>query len=335
MNKYLPPLLAASCLFPAPAAQTLEHTYRTAGPAVHDAFEPVREHLQESSAVFSRRRDEIIFGTVVSPDGHILTKASELGDLDGVSVLVNRETYENPELVAEDPSWDVALVKIDARGLTPVDLSHPDEPEQGAWVVANGATTRLARRVQVGVIAAKSRPVYARGGTVLGVSLSSDEDGDELRIDGVTEETGAARAGLEAGDRIVTLDGEKLASREEIVESLERREVGDFVTLGVMRDGEALELEVELSARADVFGEQRTRNDAMSGEYSERRTGFPRVIQHDIQANRHFIGGPVFDLDGRCVGMNIARFSRCETYAIPARELADLARRLMAGADGR
>ena len=61
-------------------SNSLETTYRTAGPAVHAAFEDAREYLQVSSAVFRRGRTEIIFGTVVSPDGHILTKASELGN---------------------------------------------------------------------------------------------------------------------------------------------------------------------------------------------------------------------------------------------------------------
>ena len=92
---------------------------------------------------------------------------------------------------------------------------------------------------------------------------------------------------------------------------------------------EEIELEVKLSGRVELFGENASRNDMMSGEYSERRSGFPRVMQHDIIGNRHFMGGPVFNLDGQCVGMNIARFSRCETYAIPAKELLVLVERLM------
>ncbi|MCU0796949.1 MAG: S1C family serine protease, partial [Akkermansiaceae bacterium] len=82
------------------------------------------------------------------------------------------------------------------------------------------------------------------------------------------------------------------------------------------------------------YGEEKTRNDGMSGEYSARRTGFPKVFQHDIMANRHYMGGPVFDLEGRCVGMNIARFSRCESYAIPAAELRELIGKLMSGKGG-
>ena len=71
------------------------------------------------------------------------------------------------------------------------------------------------------------------------------------------------------------------------------------------------------------------RNDQMSGEYSPRRSGFPRVIQHDILGSRHVQGGPLLDLDGRCVGMNIARANRAESFAIPVVELKQLAETLV------
>ena len=305
------------------AGVTLEYKYRTAGPAVHAAFDDTQEFLQTSSAVFKRGRDEIIFGTVVSPDGYILTKASELGPLDDVTVTVDRERYSQPKLIAEDPAWDVALVKIDAQDLVPVSYLRGDEPEQGTWLVANGATTRSTRRVQIGVLAAKTREVKATGGTVLGVALEDDED--QLKVKEVTEGSGAEEGGLQAGDVIISLDGVEMEDRKAVADLLGEKQVGDRIPVGIERDGEAMELEIELAGRTDLFGETKSRNDAMSGAYSERRTGFPRVMQHDIMGNRSFMGGPVFNLDGECVGMNIARFSRCETYAIPAKDLEKLA----------
>ena len=323
--------LAGTIIVSAPAAQTLEHEFRTAGPAVRAAFEQARQPLQTSSAVFKRNRRVVIFGTVVSPQGHILTKASELGNVSDLEVTVDRQRYDHPKLIAEDPAWDVALVKVDATDLKPVDLSFQQDPERGTWLIANGATTRLNRRVQVGVLAADPRPVKPGGGTVLGVSLKADDEA--IIIEEVHEDTGAARAQLQAGDEILEMNGEVLDSRKKIVELLKEHDVGDMVELKLRRDGKELTASVELAGRADVFGERLSRNDMMSGEFSKRRTGFPRVMQHDIPANRHFVGGPVFDLEGHCVGMNIARFSRSETYAIPARELEELARRLMNAAD--
>lgn len=312
------------------AAQTLPSDIRTAGREMHRAFEPVREVLQHSSAVIGqgrRARDEVIYGTVVSPDGFILTKASELEEVGELTVVIDRESYESVRLVAEDPAWDLALLKVEAEGLIPVVLSEDGAVSQGTWVVANGSTSTRRRRVQVGVVSANERPVFPKGGAVLGVRLDENEDG--LVVSEVTEEGGAERAGVQAGDRLLEFAGQSIKELEELVESLEKRQVGEVAEVVVERDGERLELQVELSGRTDLFGEETTRNDAMSGEFSSRRSGFPMVMQHDIMGNYKTMGGPLLDLDGTCLGMNIARASRCETYAIPASELRGLIPRLI------
>jgi S1-C subfamily serine protease len=109
--------------------------------------------------------------------------------------------------------------------------------------------------------------------------------------------------------------------------------VGDDLDLTVERKGgEKLDLKVRLAGRVDLFGEEMTRNDMMSGRVSKRRSGFPRVIQHDVIGNASTMGGPLLDLDGRCLGMNIARATRCETFAIPAADLKSLADRMISQA---
>lgn len=54
---------------------------------------------------------------------------------------------------------------------------------------------------------------------------------------------------------------------------------------------------------------------------SERFTGYPRVLQHDVISSNRFTGGPLLNLNGHCLGMNIARCNRTESYAIPVEEL--------------
>ena len=105
---------------------------------------------------------------------------------------------------------------------------------------------------------------------------------------------------------------------------LSKMKSGSDVKVSILRDGKKDELDVKLSARGDIFREA-TRNDQMSGDFSNRRSGFPRVIQHDILGASITMGGPVLDLEGRAVGMNIARANRAETYAIPVEELRELA----------
>ena len=73
----------------------------------------------------------------------------------------------------------------------------------------------------------------------------------------------------------------------------------------------------------------------MSGDYSQRRTGFPRVIQHDILGRKDSVGGPLLDLNGRCVGMTIARADRAQSFAIPASDLKALAEKLIKDASSK
>jgi S1-C subfamily serine protease len=44
------------------------------------------------------------------------------------------------------------------------------------------------------------------------------------------------------------------------------------------------------------------------------------------------MGGPVLDIKGRLIGMNIARANRCETFAIPVEELQVIAKDMMSKA---
>ena len=50
---------------------------------------------------------------------------------------------------------------------------------------------------------------------------------------------------------------------------------------------------------------------------SGRRDGFSKVFSHDADLKPANCGGPIFDLDGNFVGLNIARNSRVRSYAIP------------------
>src|SRR5690606_15227199 len=53
-------------------------------------------------------------------------------------------------------------------------------------------------------------------------------------------------------------------------------------------------------------------------QLSFRRTGFESVLQHDTFLLPEHCGGPLCDLDGHVVGINIARAERIASYALPA-----------------
>ena len=58
--------------------------------------------------------------------------------------------------------------------------------------------------------------------------------------------------------------------------------------------------------------------ESLGGPLSERRSGFPYVLEHDTVLRPKDCGGPLVDLDGNAVGINIARVSRVSSYALPA-----------------
>lgn len=291
------------------------------------AFEGPRAVLQTSSAVIADGRKEAAYGVVISPNGHILTKASEVLEVKSLVVTVDKTVFKDAKILMIDPTWDVALLKVDAQGLIPVSYAPTSELPQGTWVVANGATSRTVRRALAGIISAKPREIPAAGGAALGVILKAKAK--TLEISEVNEKSGAKEAGLMKGDVILSIDGTRVRKIEDVGAALKDKKAGSVVKLVYRRDKVETTVDVRLAVRGEMFTEQESRNDQMSGDFSPRRSGFPRVIQDDILGSRKVQGGPLLDLDGRCVGMNIARANRAESFAIPVEDLQELAARLM------
>ncbi len=60
-------------------------------------------------------------------------------------------------MVGEDPDSDLAVVKIDADGLTPAEFAPSDEVAIGQWAIASGAPCGLRYSMTVGHVSARSR----------------------------------------------------------------------------------------------------------------------------------------------------------------------------------
>ena len=72
----------------------LEGEFRLNGKETWKAFEPIREVLQESSAVIYDGWRSVAYGVVVSSDGYLLSKASEIDRIEELSVRINRKHYK-------------------------------------------------------------------------------------------------------------------------------------------------------------------------------------------------------------------------------------------------
>lgn len=320
-------MLGAILLGPIFGQQNLETDLRMTGKTVLKAFETQRQVLQKSSAIINIGMEEIAYGVVVSHHGHVLTKASELRENENLSVTIDRQHFDKVELVSTDEEWDVALLKVDAANLIPVTYSNNVDIPQGTWVVVNGATSRTQRRANVGMISAKPREIHASGGLALGIVIKNTSK--RLEIEKVTPGGGADESGIKAGDVIIAVSGKNLTKIDELSTTLDQYKVGDKARITFSRAGKTFSVDVRLAAKSELFDIPANLNDQMSGDFSKRRSGFPRVIQHSVMGNSQTMGGPVIDLNGHCIGMNIARASRAETFAIPGAQLKEIVERMM------
>src|SRR5690606_11807659 len=142
----------------------------------------------------------------------------------------------------------------------------------------------------------------------------------------------ADRAGLRPGDQIVAVGNTAVASTDELISRVQSFWPGDSVDLNVVRGGVAMELAVRLGRQSDLEAVQSGFGDFLGSELSARRSGFPRVLQHDSVVLPELCGGPIVDLSGRCVGINIARADRVASYALPAQDVRRWAEQVLLAA---
>jgi len=104
-------------------------------------------------------------GFIVSPDGYILTNNHVVDGASEVRVrLLDRREFK-AKVIGRDPNTDVAVIKIDANGLTAAPLGNSDAARVGEWVLAvgNPLGENLTFTVTNGIISAKGRALGLPG----------------------------------------------------------------------------------------------------------------------------------------------------------------------------
>lgn len=265
-------------------------------------------------------------GVVLTEDGYIITCNHVVSGANNIKVSLNDGTEYTATLVGGDSTTDVAVLKIDATGLTPATIGDSDSLAVGQSVLAvgnplgelggtvtGGMISALNREVTIedqtmsliqmdasvspgnsggalfnasgdliGIVNAKSSGDYAEGlgfaipintaynvamdliqsGYVtgrpqLGISVITITDAATAARYGVTSAgiyisqvnpgSGAEKAGLQAGDRIVSVDNVLAETANDVVSRVQEKSVGDTVSLQVARKGQLITVEVELT----------------------------------------------------------------------------------------
>ncbi len=268
-----------------------------------------------------RARQGIGSGFIVSQDGYVLTNAHVVAGEEGgdatqseVTVTLIDKREFKATVVGVDRRTDVALLKIDAKGLPAVKIGNADNARVGEWVVAMGSPFGFENTVTAGIISAKARrlpdetyvpfiqtdvainpgnsggplfnlageviginsQIYSRSGGFMGISFAIPIDvamniKDQLvehgrvqrgrlgiAIQGVDKDlaqsfglpdargalvasvepgSAADKAGLQAGDVVLSVDGRRINDSAELPRVIGEKRPGTQVRMEIWREG--------------------------------------------------------------------------------------------------
>jgi serine protease Do len=310
---------------PRQALETLGEDHHKSGAVTLRAFQSVAEITRDSVVQLRQDGGRVALGTVVSATGLVLTKASEVqGDDLTCRLPDGTEVAARVIRVADDN--DLALVQVESDALRPVAWAV-DLPSIGQWAVTPGLG---GVPESVGIISAPPRGVQPRR-ALIGVEL--DLNRSEPSVAKLIPGLGAEQAGVAAGDQVLAVNDSPVETREALVRMLREFRAGQTVRLRIRRAEETLELEVAMSvqnpeatARPLDRGERMNR---MGSTLSARADGFEEVLTHDTVLQAWQCGGPLVNLEGRAIGLNIARAGRTASYALPAGRVSEIVAELM------
>ena len=283
-------------------------------------------------------------GVIISSDGYILTCAHVVSGASQITVTIGDTDY-TATVVGKDDTSDVAVLKIDATGLTPATVGDSDSLSVGDSVLAVGNPLgQLGGTVTSGIVSALNRSVTIQGssstntmsliqmdasvspgnsggglfnmnGELIGLvnakSSSSDAEGlgfaipinDAIQVAQDLLENGyvsgrpymgitylavtnaqtaaqlnvnaygvyvvdvvqggpADKAGLKAGDRIVSIDGTEIARKDDLGTLMQQHTAGDTLSITVARDGQMQTVSLTLGEKnASNTAAQRSANN--------------------------------------------------------------------------
>ncbi|HUH88715.1 MAG TPA: Do family serine endopeptidase [Pusillimonas sp.] len=96
-------------------------------------------------------------GFIISEDGYILTNNHVVEGANGIFVTMTDGKEHTAEIIGTDPRTDIALIKIDVKGLSPLPIGDSKQLKKGQWVLAIGSPFGLDSTVTAGIVSAINR----------------------------------------------------------------------------------------------------------------------------------------------------------------------------------
>lgn len=99
-------------------------------------------------------------GVIISEDGYIVTNNHVVDDAQKVEVTLDDKRTYTAKVIGTDPSTDLALLKIEQKGLSYISYGNSDNVRVGEWVLAVGNPFNLTSTVTAGIVSAKARNIH-------------------------------------------------------------------------------------------------------------------------------------------------------------------------------
>jgi serine protease Do len=177
-------------------------------------------------------------GIIISKDGYILTNHHVVKDVDELRIKLVDDREFKAEIIGTDPMTEIALVKIDAKNLSPAVLGNSENLQIGEWVLAIGSPLELNFTVTAGIVSALSRDI----------NIIRDNPG--YQIENFIQTDAAINPG-NSGGALVNYKGEVIGVNTAIASStgsyigygfavpinLAKKVVDDFIEFGEVRRG--------------------------------------------------------------------------------------------------
>ena len=292
---------------------------------VFDSLSPAVAKASRSTVGVLVGRQSAGFGTVVAEET-VLTKWSEIRD--GTHQLRCR-SGEGPWLKATLKGLyrddDLAVLKVEGLKAPPVTWAAGEGLRLGQFLALARPDGEAGA---MGVLSVLPRSLRESDRGYLGIEMDLGYEGPGVRIGAVRRGTSALKAGLRQGDVITGLKGRAVGGSFELSSVLQQLKPGENVRLKYRRGEEQRAANIVLGERPEEEAMPWDRIERMNNmgghQYSDVRDDFRNVIQSDMQIDPDDCGAPVVGLDGRAVGIAVARAGRIKSFIIDARAVQAL-----------
>ena len=285
-------------------------------------WRPLVAQARQSTVRVLKKNRQVGLATIVSVDGYALAKASEVtkGEFE---VEFGDGRIVDAKVVDEMKAYDRALIKLEATGLTAAKFANTETPV--GTLIAAVSTGEDA--TGLGVISVAARSLDERGKGFLGISMDQNSMPEKgVLIGEIVPEGAAERAGMEAGDIILSINGEEIVNFRQLQKLIIGLKPDQKVKVQIERKGKRRELDLSLGSRSEIVKarkgldiRQLDQTAQMGSSLSRNASGYPNAVQSDLALQAEDAGGPVIDVSGNIVGLNIARAERVSTYLIPGK----------------